>query len=454
MKAIQKMLTGLAFCASAMLAGSVAEAAFAPTDLTGLSAWLRSDVGVVTIGANVTQWQDFSGNNNHANAGVSPIVVANGLAGRQSINFGNSATAHLNLPTSSTLGIQNSDYEIFIVAKTTSSDIQFLTAGAIEQYEMHLNGVSGLRGIPTTLNRRDVGANGQFVSAPTDERPHVFSLRVNANVGFARADGSDSAGLSPAQSASDTAIRLGLRSNNTLGFAGDMGEVIIFDRALTGTERVAVETYLRQEWLPLKLVEVGPVGNPAPVGNNIAHVANGGIAFAKDAAFGPTHSIVKANDGIYGNSNSWIGATTNSFVGVAFDDLYLIDQVAWGRDNDGAEPFFIDRTSGIYTVQYTQAANPNAATLDSDWITIDSIVYTPEMGSDRALRHLYSFDPVLATGLRIRTTSTALTENGLIAIDELEVFAIIVPEPATMSLLALGALAMGRRRRRNELCQN
>ena len=61
-----------------------------------------------------------------------------------------------------------------------------------------------------------------------------------------------------------------------------------------------------------------------------------------------------------------------------------------------------------------------------------------------APRHEWGFDPVLATGVRL------LTPNGA-AIDELEVFAAAVPEPASVAiwtLLGLAAAGFGYRQRR------
>ena len=76
-----------------------------------------------------------------------------------------------------------------------------------------------------------------------------------------------------------------------------------------------------------------------------------------------------------------------------------------------------------------------------DWVTINSINYTSTSPDTTGyLRHLWRFDPIYGvTGVRIITGT-----NGT-CIDELEVR--MFPEPATMSLLGLGALALWRKRR-------
>lgn len=423
----------------------LAEAAgtFDASAMSALSAWLRSETGVTTGGGGaVTTWADQSGNSNDATspAGFSPVLASGGVnfSGRNVINFSNSATARLNLPTTSTLGIQSSDYEIFVVGRTASSAIQFLTSdGSIENYETHINGASGFRGIPVNLNRRDVGNNGSLAN----NLPNIFSLRVDGDTGFARANGVDSTGLGPAQSASNTPLTLGVRASNlSLGLDGDIAEVLVFNRALTGSERASVEGYLQSEWQPFRLKQVGPTGNPVP--DNIALNADSmgkPKAFAKDLLNGDgfgVHGIDDVNDGVYGNSNSWIGNSADSFVGVDLGGEFLIDGVAWGRDSDGVVEF-MDRAAGDYLVQFTNVDSPNASTPDTDWTTLAEV--TLHVGdADQFLRHEYEFDGVVATGVRIVTA-----QNGL-AIDELEVFGVATPEPASIAIwLLLGTAATG-----------
>lgn len=217
--------------------------------------------------------------------------------------------------------------------------------------------------------------------------------------------------------------------------AGDIAEVLIYKRALTTAERAQVETYLMDRWLwnAVHLTETG--GGMLPT-----NIARSGTAFAKDCLNGggyAAHQIAHLNDGLYGNEHSWIGNSTDSFAGIAFDRPYDIDSIAFGRDNGGEEKQYIDRYVGQYVLQYTRATNPGALTPDSDWITIGEFNY---LSTDTTgyLRHLYTFDRINGvTGIRIRTISSGGWDN-VICIDEIEVGA--VPEPATF---LLGSLALG-----------
>lgn len=200
--------------------------------------------------------------------------------------------------------------------------------------------------------------------------------------------------------------------------------------------RTGVGNYVSSASLPLStlrqlynlpaspmLKEVGGVFSP----NNLAAATDGATAFAKDTISGyQDHSVEHLNDGIYGNENSWVAGSNQSFVGLAFPQPITFDSIAFGRDNTGAHA---DRFSGIYTFQYTTSPTPDASTPDSDWISF-GVVYLDSLYPDASghLRHRYEFAPIAgATGLRI------LVDGAGISIDELEVYAL--PEPDTLSLL-------------------
>ena len=93
-----------------------------------------------------------------------------------------------------------------------------------------------------------------------------------------------------------------------------------------------------------------------------------------------------------------------------------MNRIAFGRDNQG---IYTDRAADFYTIQYTTAPNPDAAT--TAWTSIGAVDYRGPAVANPALRHLFSFPTVNATGLRI-ITATAGT-----CIDEIELY----PPPFT-----------------------
>ena len=206
----------------------------------------------------------------------------------------------------------------------------------------------------------------------------------------------------------------------------------------------------------------------ATVPDNAALATNGATAFGDPSAFPIPHQVTDLNNGIYGNTNRWIGGNTasTSRAGIALPGLISISSIAWGRDNGTditSDPVencggqCTDRSLGIYTLYHTQVALPDLTTsitgiATTGWRKIGTFEYTG-IGNDSILgglftpyfRHEYqlSFNgqAILATGFRLDTPVGA-------AIDEIELYAI--PEPATLTLFGLGLLGLGAARRQNK----
>lgn len=183
-------------------------------------------------------------------------------------------------------------------------------------------------------------------------------------------------------------------------------------------------------------------GGPCP--NNFA-TRPGATAFALNCISGYTsHAIDHLNDGLYGNTSSWIGISGPSFAGIDLNGPATINAIAFGRDNGGEPPErpepYTDRWAGTYTLQYTTIASPDETTPDADWVTIGTLTYDSTFpDATPYLRHVWMFDTIEgATGVRVLTGT-----NGT-GIDELEVC--FIPEPATLALVAGGLLALVRRR--------
>lgn len=428
-----------------------------PVPAGNLQAWLKGDAGAIpesSPSSRVVTWTDQSGRGHDAFQGYAagrPSIVPSGIAGNQSVGF--TPNQWIDLPNTGTaLNIANSDYEIFVVAQTSSQAIQFLTAGGAAgtlKYELHLNGQTGARFIPNAANGNDLTGMADFGPSGifADGKPHVYNMRVQDNAGYIRVDGMQAADFvaANARSSYQQVITLGMRGDGTFALNGQMGEVLVYNRALSPAERSQVEQYLfsRHDMPNFELAETGG----SLVQYNAAAASRGAVAFAKDCLPGdPAHSIPHLNDEIYGNSNSWIANSANSFAGVAFSEAHTIDAIAFGRDNGGEAWVGLDRYQGMYVLQYTLAdraailANPNAVA----WNTIRVMDYTAQWPGEGHLRHLWQFDPIPdVTGVRI------ITGAGGTAIDEIEVRAI--PEPVTLACLALacGGIAGYFRRRRN-----
>ena len=181
---------------------------------------------------------------------------------------------------------------------------------------------------------------------------------------------------------------------------------------------------------PLEMMYLTPSVEGGTFGaNNLARAA-GAQPFALDELdYGGVHTIEHLTDGVYGNANSWIGVEASTtlekgFVGVDLGGTFLVDSVAFGRDNLGA---FTDRCAGNYVLQYTTVENPDETTPDDAWIDIgeiNSLFFDSDFDA-LYLRHLFEFDPVLASGIRLIVPSVwSQSETAATAIDEIEVYGV------------------------------
>ncbi|NVO10073.1 MAG: hypothetical protein HXX16_08950, partial [Bacteroidales bacterium] len=245
---------------------------------THLKMCLRAGMNVTTSGSSVSCWGDVSGNANNANQSIitkQPVLVENVINGHSVIRF-DGTTSTLNLPSSVALGIYNNPYEMFMVAKSSSSNVQFLISGAAtEQYEYHLNGSSGARYIPITSVFLDKGNIGEY----TDGNAHIFGARASASGGAVRVDRTDgNSSSNNLLSANAGNLFLGIRSDGSYYFNGDIAEVLIYNTVLTPQQRDSVELYLYNRYFTKTITaSVNP--------------ANSGIVSGTGNC--PTDSIVK-----------------------------------------------------------------------------------------------------------------------------------------------------------------
>lgn len=211
--------------------------AFSPSDLTGLKLWLKADSLALNDNDPVATWTDSSGLGNNATqvtAGFKPLFKTAILNGKpivrcDAVDDGMSSAAVANRP-----------YTIFLVASQPSqpgaTTSRILAGGsglntliAIRRPNNCVFTGGDVRGLP-------FGANGvACVVALTVSAVQTTTLHHN---------GTDIADATPS-SANFGTVNLGTGGTYAEAANADVAEVIVYDTALSTTDRQSVETYLR-----------------------------------------------------------------------------------------------------------------------------------------------------------------------------------------------------------------
>ena len=220
-----------------------------PIPTTNLAMHLDASRGFTTSNDSISVWADLSGNSHHAtqdNLSRRPVVQDSAFNQHAALRI-RSGLNYIALPTSVDLGIQNNDYEMFIVAKTrtSNSNTAFLIAGGLEQFELHINGSAGARFIPNTSKYIDTGSISDF----SDAEAHLFNIEATSTYGKVKVNRSLSTiDSSNAHGSYSGPLYLGIRNNNTLQFDGYISEVIIYNNVLSNSDRNKVESYLFKKY--------------------------------------------------------------------------------------------------------------------------------------------------------------------------------------------------------------
>ncbi|MGE5294144.1 MAG: LamG-like jellyroll fold domain-containing protein [Solirubrobacterales bacterium] len=373
----KRLILTLAIVASI---GCLGPAATAQPVKSGLVFWLdASKTSALTLsGDKVARWNDLSGNNYYADqtdATLRPTYVRGALSGRAIVDFGDSvygnplttyqpwmqfrdaAGAALNISTIRT---------VFWVCGMDSGSNGFLL-GDDNNYHFHRgtanqiwDGANGwasanIRSGSTYLNGEKV--DGTATVLPTDYS--IISLVTTANV---EADS--------------------LTKDRTYRSGGiKLGELLIFDRALTDEERVSMEKYLYNKWF---VAGVASEGQPADGETDVVREpmlswTAGEFAATHDVYFGTTFADV--NDA--GRDNPMDVLVSQNQEETTFDPgrLEFGTTYYWRVDEVNAAPDYTIFKGSVW--QFT--TEPYSYPLSSDKITAAASSFQGVMTPERTI---------------------------------------------------------------------
>jgi fibronectin type 3 domain-containing protein len=235
--------------------------------LGNLALWLKADAGLLQGGTNtpVSLWADQSGNGNHATqpTGVNQPQWVPGMIGDRPVVRFNGTNSYLSLPGSTMAGTTGA--EAFVVLKVAvdppsvshglwtfglannASEFYPAMSGAI--YETF--GFSAGAGV-----NYDLGVPSQPLT-----QYHVYQVSSQNNNWAAWINGILLYQTTNNTYAYCTSPALGGSLSGAFGnyyFAGDIAEVLIFNRPLTASERITVNSYLNEKYDLVQAVPATP----------------------------------------------------------------------------------------------------------------------------------------------------------------------------------------------------
>lgn len=210
---------------------------------SGLHMWLRADAGVIASGGRVSEWRDQSGNGRHGtmpSLSRQPYLVTGALNGLPVLRFAGAQSLYL-----STVA-QPTTFTVFVVGKNSETSASF---------SMILGPGNNS---PNNQMRWEYGSQALFVGLGNDmpiirttvgdnRTYHALSARYDGSSMSVYRDGNFVSSHSFTTSGPWTLASVGSYSS-TYFMEGDLAEVIIYDRALSETDRAVVNAHLESKY--------------------------------------------------------------------------------------------------------------------------------------------------------------------------------------------------------------
>lgn len=217
-------------------------AACSDVPLGDMALWLRADsLGLLTNGAGVASWPDWSGFNNDAtqpNISLQPVLIVSDVNGQPAVRF-DGTNDFLSLPNFLSSA---SEGELFIVWKAASANPGVSRGGLLlgptgSQYPAADGSIIEDFGTATPVDiPKPLQPLNQF---------NLYEVSANENSWMARLNGTT---LYASNNTGFAASSLPLIGQSGFPFAGDIAEIIVFTRVLSDDERQVVATYLNARY--------------------------------------------------------------------------------------------------------------------------------------------------------------------------------------------------------------
>jgi hypothetical protein len=227
-----------------IIGGAALEEPFTPSQISDLSLWLDNGVGVTAA-----QWDDSSGNNNHAvqSTGGEQATVTDG-----GLDFEGDNNDHYDLTTGIEIG-DNNPWTVFVVLKMESYDSQntllgksgsandkFLEMQNADQIRYRQTGTAAVLKFSSSGN---FPLNTKYLITITKDSSRNLVVRKNGSV-LTQASSTGT----PVASGIFTANQFGGRSSSPdRDFDGIIYEFLLYEKLCSSTELTNIENHLISE---------------------------------------------------------------------------------------------------------------------------------------------------------------------------------------------------------------
>lgn len=247
--------------------------------LAGLKAWFRADAGVTRNGSGVAAWTDQSGSGTtaaQATAANQPAYVTGSINGLPALRFnGTSQFLTFNLPLNGLSGMT-----LVLVSAAgvdTDGSSNGVSSAPLFWNETASWGTVHLSPFPRMVKYRF--GTGQINNLPIYTRPAAIGSSYSLATAI-KAGTSESLFVNGTQVLTQTGKlatianvsalgNIGRGYNNNTYFTGQIAEVLIYNRALTATERQQVEQYLLAKYfaapVPVPSAPTVSAGSPQTI---------------------------------------------------------------------------------------------------------------------------------------------------------------------------------------------
>jgi len=225
-----------------------AQSSFSPSDLSDLSLWLKADAGITLSGSNVTAWADQSGNGRNAIPhDIAPTYISSSsdLNNHPAISF-NADGSSFQIPQSN-IG-ENGNISIFIVINYSTGYV-FLNKGDAATFENTSWELSIVTGFGFVNSYNETLSWNVVPVSPNTNVPLLLEAFSSVGVSQIAYNGNNSDNPSSANDGFNNLSQyIGIGAGGDGGGLANLdariGEIVIYNRQVTLTERQLVETYL------------------------------------------------------------------------------------------------------------------------------------------------------------------------------------------------------------------